>query len=559
MADNERSIRLSLESFGAKTTSGWASGRISAQVASGETLALIGRAGSGKTLVLEQIAGVLRPGVKHVGQLSAKKIEWVPQDARLAVLPTDRVWSLLGVSGLMVRLRQWGILRTSHMADENRAISLMQRIRLDPDRILELPFRELSATERRGVLLTRALLADPEVLAIDGWGEQMDGPTRRAISELLKEKQKEGLSLLISSRRYPLPDLEETRAVSLADAQTPETPMPLIPKASPAPPHEHVLLEVTRLSIQRRRLSLLRRRPPAYIVDGASLFVRHGECLAILGTAGSGKTALLEAISGLTSPASGTIVVEGNDVTHARGRRARRLRRQVQLVFQDATSVLDGARTVLSHLEEAMSLRRRQRGSPAEWLERLGLYPRLLRAPADQLSASEGQRVDFARSLVVEPKLVLFDAPEVSGAAEDAGLLAALLRSEKSQGRAFLIATSNPELARSLGDRVAILHAGRIIEIGSSRQVLTRPAHPLTLALLQNDSIPGHDPTAPHTGCPFVSVCPRRILPQCDEREPMLAPVQTLSDLGAGPESGTRRVACFQPIVDGTQVKPASS
>jgi ABC-type glutathione transport system ATPase component len=222
----------------------------------------------------------------------------------------------------------------------------------------------------------------------------------------------------------------------------------------------------------------------------------------------------------------------------------------VQLVFEDASSMLDGHRTVQAHLEEAMSLGKGLHGSPTEWMERLGLSPRLLQAPADQLSASEGQRVDFARSLVVAPKLILFDAPEISGAAEDGGLLAAVFRAEKSQGRAFLVATSKPELARSLSDRVAVLYAGRIVELGSTRQVLERPGHPLTRAILSQEPIPEHDPTKPKVGCPFVSKCARRQLPQCDEKEPMLAPLHSISSPESGSEPAPHRVACFHPITD---------
>lgn len=541
---------FSLESFGTKTTSGFTSSRITTEVARGESLALIGRAGSGKTLFLEQFAGIPRPGVERLGLARIGRIAWVPQDVRLAVLPTDRVWSLIGLSGLGVRLKQTIGKRHALSADEQRSISLLRRLRLDPDRIAELPFRDLSSTERRSVLIARALLSSPEIISIDGWDEQMDGPSRMAIANVLQEHIASGLAVILASRHYPLPDFQVTRTVSLGGSESMDASVPLIQKTVPTGPHSHVLLEVNRVTVERRRRSLLLRSPPAFVIDGASLFVRHGESLAILGVSGSGKTTLLEAISGLTPASLGTVLVEGNDVTQARGRRARRLRQEVQLVFQDASSVLDGHRTVQAHLEEAMSLRKGSRGSPTEWLERLGLSPRLLSAPADQLSASEGQRVDFARSLVVAPKLVLFDAPEVSGAADDGGVLAAVLRAEKSRGRAFLVATSKPELARGLSDRLAVLHAGRIIELGSTQQVLERPGHPLTRALLAQEPIPEHDPTGPKAGCPFVSQCSRRQMPLCDEKEPMLAPLSVLSPEISESEPGGRRVACFHPIVD---------
>jgi ABC-type glutathione transport system ATPase component len=538
-----------LDSFGVRTTSGWRSRTVTATVRSGECLVLHGRFGSGKTLILEQLCGILRPAVESVGTSSAQRIELVPQDARLAVLPTDNVWSLVGMRGWRVRAQQLIGQRFPLSAEEERAVALMKALRLDPVRLVELPFRELSVTERRSILLVRALLRNPLVTVLDGWDEQTDAPTRRATADLLRQKMLEGMALILSSRQLPLRDIDATQIIPLEEPSPPgEGAVPLLKKPTERAPHEHALLQVNRLELDKPRLGFLKRRAPAQVLDGTSLFVRHGETLAVLGIGGSGKTALFHAISGLERATRGTIFVENHDVTEARGRRARRLRRDVQLVFQDSASILDGYRTVQEHLEEALSLRRTPAGTPAEWLERLGLWPRLLRAPADQLSAAESQRVDLARSLILAPKLVLFDAPEVSAAGSDGGIIAALLQSEKASGRSFLVGTADPELAYNLGDRVAILHAGRVLELGTRQEVLDHPSHPLTQALLSGHRLPLFDPTAPTAGCPYVLECSRRQLPECQQTEPMLAPIHGSAD-GGDQETGQRRVACFHPII----------
>lgn len=285
---------LALESFGVRTASGWTSSQLTFELGAGETMALIGPAGSGKTLIFEQFLNVPRPGVEQVGKARIGRIAWVPQDARLAVLPTDRVWSLLGLSSFKLRLRLATGKELAQSKEENRAADLLKSLRLDPGRIAELPFRDLSATERRGVLLARALMTTPDLLLVDGWDEQMDGPSRRAIGALLRKKMDQGLAVLLSSRRYPLLDFEETRAVSLADFDGLEAPVPLLQKTPAATPHDHVLLEVNRLTVERRRLGMFKRRSPAFVLDGASLFVRHGESLAVLGVAGAGKTRFLK-------------------------------------------------------------------------------------------------------------------------------------------------------------------------------------------------------------------------------------------------------------------------
>lgn len=535
------------EDFGVRGAFGFETQRLNFELERGQACAVVGRPGSGKSLIFESMAGIARPHTDTVGTFSSPQRALVPQDARLTALPTDRVWSLVGISGLGVRLRQVAGTRWPASESEDRASLLMERLRLAPDRLAELSFRDLSACERRGILLCRALLEDPPVLLLDGWDEMTDGPARRAIAEVLTERMREGLSVIFSSRRYPLRDFPDVKVVPLGEIEPGEVAVPLIQKPAELTPHSHPLLELNRVSVTKPRLRVLRPRPPALPVDGASLFVRHGETVVLLGVAGSGKTTLLQTIAGLHAPSRGSILVTGQDVTYARGRRARRLRRDVQLVFQDAPSALDGNRTVEALFEEAMAIVKSRACTPSEWLERVGLPERLLRARADQLSASESQRVDLARSLVLAPRLVLFDAPGMSAADCDGGLLASLLTAEKAQGRAFLIATTDPEIARSLADRVAVIHAGRIVELGTRREVLDHPGHPVTEALLKGTAIAPTDPTAPNVGCPHVRLCERRKLPLCREQEPMLAPLSDPDQPADSSSQGQRRCACFNP------------
>lgn len=543
-------FRLEAEEWGVRGKRKWRSGPISCKILPGEVVALVGRPGSGKSILLERIAGIHRPGIESYGTLRSVKASLVPQDARLSVLPTDRIWTILGLSSWRHHAEQLLGLKPDKSPRDLHAHALMGRLRVDLGRVAALPFRDLSITERRVVLLARALLNRPSLLLLDGWDETMDGHGRRAIVQLLQEEAKNGLSVVLTSRHRPLRDFAEARSIELSGGPVgADVPLPLLPKkTNSAIPHEHPLLEVSRLTVQRRRFKLLSGSLPAFLVDGATFFVRHGETLALLGPEGAGKTKLLEAIAGMTPPTSGTVRLSGHDVTHARGSRARRLRREVQLVFQDAAPALEGNKSVLHHLQEAMKLSKSPELPAGEWLETLGLPPRLLNAPADELSASESQRVNLIRSLILKPKLILYDSPEVSAADTDGGLLASLLASEKVKGRSFVVATSDPEVARSLADRVAVIHAGRIVELGGRQEVLESPAHPVTQALMSTLELAPADPTAPKAGCPHFSRCPRRLIPQCDQQEPMLAPVH--GKLGSPTDRhGVRRAACFNPVV----------
>lgn len=520
---------------------------ISLTARAGTITALLGPAGSGKSLIIESLAGVRRPGVEATGYVKSPTYALVPQDARLSVLPTDRVHTVVGLNGWALQAERLVGIRPAPSDAEQATTALLEQLRLDSKRIAHLPFRDLSAAERRRVLLCAALQSNPAVLFFDGWDEVMDGADRRAIASVLNNRLQSGLILVLSGRRLPFEGLKPATHIELAKDVPGEHPVPLLSRNAPAEGHDFPLLEVNRLTVARGRTGI-RRSSPAVAVDGASLYVRHNESVALLGSSGAGKTTLLESLAGLHSPTSGTILVTGHDVTHAAGRRARRLRRDVQLVFQDATAVLDGSRTVRSHLQEALSMTRGKKESPALWLEKLGLSPRLLPVPADQLSTSESQRVDLARSLALRPSLVLYDSPEVSAAEADDGLIASVIGSAKSAGCAFLFATSRPDIASSLADRIAIMHSGRIIELGSRQEVLGSPAHPVTRALLQGDELPPEDPTVSHSGCPHVSQCAHRQLPLCNEKEPMLAPLASLTRAAVSGGTGSRRVACFHPI-----------
>jgi ABC-type dipeptide/oligopeptide/nickel transport system ATPase component len=179
-------------------------------------------------------------------------------------------------------------------------------------------------------------------------------------------------------------------------------------------------------------------------------------------------------------------------------------------------------------------------------MEKIGLNEELLGMRADVLSASESQRVDLARSLIVSPQLILLDNPEVGAVNADGGVMTALVKAEKGLGRAFLIATNEPETAIALADRVAVLHAGRVIELGRQSDVFRKPAHPVTLAMLEGTSLPATDPTRPPVGCAFAEACAFR-QPICQEKEPMLAPLPGRLHLQV---AGTHRVACFHPVLD---------
>ncbi len=514
---------------------GWATSPISFVLNSGQLALLTGPGGSGKSLFAEKLAGIHRPGIDLRGKLSltyressatfdsrTPRVALVPQDARLAALPTDRVSSLL-----------------SAIPD---ATGWLERLGLDRRRIRSMEFRALSLSERKRVLLVRSLGSYFDLLVVDGYGETLDPHGQGLLLDVVDECCASGKMVLMTSREPEPAGVVANAIAHLGPTRQADSGvMPLLRRSArpPATTQQPPLIEVQDVVVARGRRGL-NRRPAAYPVDGATLDIARREVLVLLGASGSGKTTLLESIAGLRTPAHGMIRLSGRNLHDVRGVRQRRLQRQIQLVFQDAPSVLEGRRTVREHLLEAQALGRAKTDEPNQWLERLGLAPHLIDLPADVLSSSEATRVDLARSLAVSPRAVLFDEPRDSGLESDRGVLASVIHAEKFRGLSFLIATSEPEIARTLSDRVAIFDGGQVVEIGTKEEVLNRPAHPRTPAFLEGQPLHRKDQARSPTACAFAESCNRRG-DRCEQERP---PLRLLS----GPSHSSHRVACFYPL-----------
>jgi peptide/nickel transport system ATP-binding protein len=225
-------------------------------------------------------------------------------------------------------------------------------------------------------------------------------------------------------------------------------------------------------------------------VDRVDLAVPAGQVVALVGESGSGKSTLARAIVGLVPVTEGRVLIDGQDPAALRGSRGRALRRRVQMVFQDPYGSLNPRMTIGETLAEALTARgeldraARER-EVARVLDLVALDERHIARLPRELSGGQRQRVAIARALAAEPAVLIAD--EVTSALDvsvQGAILNLLADIRARMGLSMLFITHNLALARYVGDVVAVMHLGRIVEVAPVDELLAAPSHPYTRTLL---------------------------------------------------------------------------
>lgn len=234
-------------------------------------------------------------------------------------------------------------------------------------------------------------------------------------------------------------------------------------------------------------------------VDGVDLEIARGETLGLVGESGCGKSTLGRALIGLERPASGRALFDGRDIYYA-GFPRMELAKRAQMIFQDSHSSLDPMMTVGASIAEGMEIHRMydargRRERVARLLETVGLSASCADRYPHEFSGGQRQRIGIARALAVEPEMIVCDEPvsalDVSIQAQIVNLLTDLRR---ELGLTYLFISHDMSVVRHISDRIAVMHAGRIVETGPSDDVCERPSHEYTRTLLA--SVPVPDPRA---------------------------------------------------------------
>jgi peptide/nickel transport system ATP-binding protein len=294
-------------------------------------------------------------------------------------------------------------------------------------------------------------------------------------------------------------------------------------------------------------------------VDGVSFDLARGETLGVVGESGCGKSTLGKTLLRLYQPTRGSAVLNGTDLFGLDGNALKAARRQMQMVFQDPFSSLNPRRSAAAIIEQPMVIH--GLGSSAErhmrvdeLMREVGLDVRYRNRYPHQFSGGQRQRVGIARALALNPELVICDeAVSALDVSIQAQIIALLKRLRREHDTAVMLVTHDMGVIAETADRVAVMYAGRIVEIGPVRAVVKQPAHPYTEGLMGSIPSLAHrverlrqiDGAMPRldaipAGCAFNPRCPR-VFARCREARPELA------------AAGETRAACwlYEACADG--------
>ncbi|MFZ5637744.1 MAG: ATP-binding cassette domain-containing protein [Pseudomonadota bacterium] len=492
-------------------------GPLDLELAPGRRLGVVGESGSGKSLTALSLLGLLPAGLHASGMLACdgtevalaprvapahaalrgRAIGWVPQDPLASLHPLRSVGA---------QLRE--TLR-AHGRPDAEARAWLERVRLpDPDAALRRHPHQFSGGQRQRIAIALALCGRPRYLIADEPTSALDARIAREVLDLLDALCREdGLGLMLISHDLPLVGLYADDVLVLRRGEVVERGPTRAVFAAPAHAYTRELIEADALPCAQSsegaladagRAPLLRAeamtvrypRAPKPALDAVDLTLHRGEGLALLGESGSGKSTLGRAVLRLLRGAQGRVWLDDIELTALAGRDLRAMRRRIGVVFQDPYASLDPRMRVGEIVGEPLRIHglgdaAARAAKARELLRAVGLDADMAARYPHQFSGGQRQRIAIARALACDPELLVCDeAVSALDAHHRRGVLELLSRLKRERGLALLFVTHDLAAAAAVAERIAVLDAGRVVEIGAASAVLGAPQHAHTRALV---------------------------------------------------------------------------
>jgi len=543
----------------------------------GEVLALIGESGSGKTTIALTLLGYARRGCRIAGgsirigatsvlgldaeglyDLRGRKVSYIAQSAAAAFNPMKAIMDQV-IEGALIH-------GTSTRAQaEAKAVELFAALALpDPSGIGARYPHQVSGGQLQRLMAAMALITDPELVVLDEPTTALDVTTQievlRAFKKVVRER---GATAVYVSHDLAVVAQMADQILVLSDGQMREVgatqdilsrpahpyTKSLLAAAAPQPRDgapaatEAPLLEIRGLTAGYGRVDASG-MPATRVIDDLDLTIARGSTLGVIGESGSGKTTLARVIAGLVPAARGTVVFDGKPLPTNLTERTREQFRRIQIVFQNADTVLNPAHTIERILARPLAFYHGVRGDEAR--RRIARVLDLVKLPAAlvsrrpaELSGGQKQRVNLARALAAEPDLILCD--EVTSALDTvvgAAVLDLLAELRRELGVSLMFISHDISTVRAVCDQVVVLYSGCKVDSGSRQALAAPPFHPyadlliasvpelragwldgLPARLAVEAPAPGADKPGPGL-CTFLDRCPVRVAGVCDKVAP---------------------------------------
>ena len=518
----------------------------------GETLAIAGESGSGKSITALACMGLLpQPAVRVTGgtiRLGDTELTGLPEarmqrirGARIAMIFQEPMTALNPVMTIGRQLTE--AIRAHEPVGlseaRTRALEAIRAVRISqPERRLAQYPHELSGGMRQRVMIAMALALRPDVLIADEPTTALDVTVQREVLDLLRDLERE-LSTAVILITHDMGVVAEMadRVIVMRRGRVVETAptaslfaapqddytrqlLAAVPRigagqarpaqGNPLPDGGDTLVRMTDVSVRFpvRQGVFGRLRARVHAVEQVSLDIRRGETLALVGESGCGKSTIARALVGLV-PHQGRIEVGGKALADLGRAATKALRRDLQIVFQDPMAALDARMTVGELIREPLVIHGigtpdEQRARVRDLLERVDLPALAANRYPHQFSGGQRQRICIARALALKPRLIVCDE---SVAALDVSIQARvldLLRDLQAEtGVSYLFISHDMAVVENISDRVAVMYLGQIVEMGSRAQVFGDPRHSYTRRLLA--AVPVPDPQAPRRDMPRLT------------------------------------------------------